>query len=175
MVACQYCGTTTKIARSDGTGAPQNVSKGIRTKHRWADRTAAELALPRLARELENLKERRTAALQLEQEHRKRSVVRKLQLVGATFVLMLIALPFVFTETLSLTGREYIADIAKWLWLGVTLFVTFSVYKRVHIEPNQSKEIDKSFDNQIDVIQSQIKANQSIVDSPLESNNCEFK
>lgn len=57
--ACGYCGNEMLVQRRGGTVALKAIEDGIRQVQKGTDRTAAELALVRLERELQNLRELR--------------------------------------------------------------------------------------------------------------------
>src|SRR3954470_2138593 len=64
--ACSYCGTQQRVQRSGGIVALRKVEGAIKAVQRGTDRTAAELALKRLAGELVEAEETRLKAIAME-------------------------------------------------------------------------------------------------------------
>ena len=62
-LACGYCGTSQRVERSGGAVSLRKVEAAINAVQRGTDRTAAELALPRLKAELQEIESQAHSAI----------------------------------------------------------------------------------------------------------------
>lgn len=65
---CAYCGSAQILERKGGTVSLKKVESAINAVQRGTDRTAAELAIPRLTRERDEVLQERAAALKAHAE-----------------------------------------------------------------------------------------------------------
>jgi cysteine sulfinate desulfinase/cysteine desulfurase-like protein len=63
VFACAFCGSQQRVERKGGTVALHKIKGAIKAVQRGTDRTAAELALPRLEKELAEIMSRKAYRL----------------------------------------------------------------------------------------------------------------
>jgi hypothetical protein len=162
--ACAYCGTTQRVERSGGIVSLRKVEGALKAVQRGTDRTAAELAIPRLTRELAEAKAEREEALKqntVTLEGAKRG--RRMAAIIAFFVLFiagpLVLAPFAAhpKTTYVLTGVWIVLFIAAPIWL----------FMKIKLPADRAKEIATASDTKIGRINEHLRANRQILDEPL--------
>lgn len=163
VFACGYCGTQQQVQRKGGTVALKRVEAAIQAVQRGTDRTAAELAMPRLAREMTQLQEQRAAAIAQAKDHFEGALRGRRMLTIITFVVVFFALPaFVGSGA---AGPGGIWGIPLTLgWLVACVMVPRYVYKKVKLPPDATATVAADFDQRIANVQAHIDANRRILD-----------
>jgi len=126
VFACAFCGTNQRVVTKGGTVSLQPVEQAIKEVQRGTDRTAAELAIPRLQAELKANELARKAALQQPFDIGEKK--DKLDLTVATSsaavaFLCFIALFFVTSGT---------AEVVLYFVLAVSILVGIATAYRYH-------------------------------------------
>ncbi len=163
LVACGYCATSQRVKRKGGTVSLQHVETAIKAVQRGTDRTAAELALPRLERELSEARQERAAILAAETQ-RIESLKR-----GRRYLTLIAFLAFFLGGPPLLMGpsideAESIATTASFMWFAGCVIVPVFVYKKTKIPPAQSSERVAEVDARIRRCLVHIQANRKILD-----------
>jgi len=159
VFACAYCGTQQQVQRQGGVVALRRVESAIRAVQRGTDRTAAELAMPRLQAELTGLYEAR-ARLLADASARFEAAVR-----GRRY-LTLVAFAMVVVGGLTLAsavdGAK--AQILNLLWLLSCVVVPVVVYRKVKMPTDNSGLFVRDIDERITRVNAHIEANRAILD-----------
>lgn len=157
VFACGYCGSEQRVERKGGIVALRKIESAIEAVQRGTDKTAAELAIPRLKRELAELDARQTECLV---EALRRIASQRYQrraLVAITFVGALMCWAYTADEMVNFPGK---AGIALALVFGLPLFV----FLRIKVGDGQIESINHEFEEQAAPIGKKIDANCAIAD-----------
>lgn len=165
--ACGYCGTQQQVERKGGIVALRRVEAAIQQVQRGTDRTAAELALARLAKEIAEAEAGRNAAVQLAWKNdgnarRDRIIVSLLVAVVSLSVFLILAKPL-----LNMEGT----------WHGLGIFMAFLasfiatawVFRRIRIPEEPVRRITDHWDPIINGLKSQVAANRAVLDKRTKS------
>lgn len=160
---CSYCGTAQIVERSGGVVSTRKLEAAISAVQRGTDRTAAELAMPRLNRELDEVMEQRAqvvhrAQLRLEEARSRR---RKMATI-ATFSVAILWAILVSPVTPQSGAGAYLASAAFW---AVVISVPVLVYKKFRMPKLDLVGDTERLDEKIDKIREHIKANRRILDT----------
>ena len=157
---CSYCGTELFAVRQGGTVALKPLVAAIEKLQAGADKTAAELAIPRLRDELEKLQKNRQkwevntqarvavtqAKIDKLRANRVAFADNFLLIGGAAIATMaaflFCAMPGLLTFARLETLRPYIVWIVFWLAVcGVVVYVIVSVRIRAHLRQSKTPQI----------------------------------
>jgi hypothetical protein len=139
---------------------------------RGTDRTAAELALPRLARELAEVEEQkqRAVAAVAAKVGAKRAKVRDTRL-GLTLLLFIVLSTVgstaLGTALFALDGPALVDSVLFWPHVLVCIAVPVWFFSRYRLPPEDTSEVAataRSFDERLEPIRAQIRANRAILD-----------
>ena len=159
--ACSYCGSSQMVERKGGAVTLRRVESAIHAVQRGTDRTAAELAIPRLTNELNQLTARRTEAIASEKETLRRARSGRKSLTILTLVV-------VFFGGLMLIGsatvRPAIQVFLNILWYIAVIAIPVFVFKTVKMPRISSKSVVSDIDMQIARVEEHLKANRRILD-----------
>lgn len=160
--ACSYCGTNQIVERAGGIVALKKVQTAIHAVQRGTDRTAAELALPRLNKELAEAQAARVAVQNASKEVMDRAKSgRKTLTIVTAFILFMVG-PMGIISAANVSDNLAVALVPVWFisMIAIPIFV----FRRVKLPADTSKEKLASADQAIDRIQKQIAANRAILD-----------
>ena len=161
--ACAYCGTTQIVERSGGVVALRKVESAIHAVQRGTDRTAAELAIPRLQRELTEAKAAKREVLAAFEERLVRAKSGRRKLTWIVFLALFFTGP-----TLAISvGSSYpvFGNILTVLIFLCIIVVPIFVYRKIKLPRDTRKEDTAKHDALIARLEDQLRANRSILDS----------
>jgi len=160
--ACGYCGSQQRVERKGGVVALQRVETAIKAVQRGTDRTAAELALPRLKRELEEVEAERAAALKASSDRRASAVRGRRKLSWIVFFVVFFGGPLVIAP---LAGKSDGAHAVLLLaWLVGTVAAPVFVYRKTKLPTDEIPKIKAKFDPRIERLKAHLDANRTILD-----------
>lgn len=159
VFACGYCGTQQKVQRRGGTVSLRRMEAAIHAIQRGTDRTAAELAMPRLTSELEKLVEARAFVLSSAQAEYERARRGRWKLAFIAFLVVFFGAP-------ALIGQAHAALMVPLtlVWVVASGLVPRYVYRKVKMPPKPGPEMVKSIDAEMAKVQAHIDANRRILD-----------
>jgi hypothetical protein len=158
--ACGYCGSQQRVERSGGTVALKKIEVAIRAVQRGTDLTAAELALPRLAKERQELKTEIAAAIVKANVGRTQARFVRMGLTIMAFPSIAIIIWPLFIKLFSINspGFEMLGGI-------IALIAPFIAYYGIKIPPDSSNRVTASYQEKVDKLLSRIEQNRNILDS----------
>ncbi|CAN7476587.1 hypothetical protein [Massilia sp. LjRoot122] len=157
--ACGYCGTSQIVERKGGVVSLKRFESAINAVQRGTDRTAAELAVPRLTRELAQVRLDKSSALHV--EHQNRSGARSGRM-------MLCAIVFLITSFGGLVaGSKLESPIIMLIALLASVSLPVYVFIKTKLPADRSAEIAAEFDNRIARLEASLQANRAVLDTPL--------
>ena len=159
--ACAYCGSAQILERKGGTVFLKKVENAITAVQRGTDRTAAELAIPRLTRERGEVLEERAAAFKAHKESRTRAGNRSAILNAIVFV------PVAFIG-LIISAAVFESHIAiKLLYIVVysasLLALAKFLQRKSKLPPFDSKRVASEYDVRLSQIDEHLRANREIL------------
>ncbi len=160
---CSYCGTAQIVERSGGVVSTRKLEAAINAVQRGTDRTAAELAMPRLTRELDELMSQRAQIVhrvQLRVEHAKTG--RHTMAIIATFVVVILWAIFVSPIEPKSTLGEILKIVVFWI---VAIGTPALVYRETKLPKIDLVQETEHLDEKIDKVREHIKANRRILDT----------
>ncbi len=162
--ACSYCGTTQVVQRSGGVVVLRKVQAAIHAVQRGTDRTAAELAIPRLTKELAEMQDARAngvklAKAKMESARKGRSNLTAL-VCGAMLVLWIWGM-----SSLPANISGWVEKTIAWAGLAVIVAVSTFVFQTVKLPKDSTREVLAHYDALIAKIEAQIAANRAILDA----------
>lgn len=161
--ACSYCGTEQIVERSGGIVWLRKVETAIRAVQKGTDRTAAELALVRLDRELADAQESKAALIHSADE--KPGKARAYRTV--VFLLSLVAGIFLFPIFLVIAFGEKLHGGHYFFWALAAIAGPIAVYQSIKIPPPDDIERDLiDINARIDQIEKDIAQNRIILNAP---------
>lgn len=153
-------GTSTPAAcrRSGGVVSTRNLEVAISAVQRGTDRTAAELAMTRLERELEGVRERRAQVIQQPESRLGKSKTdrRTIAIIAMACVAILWA---IFLGPTLDTAWQILC------FFGVVIGTLVLVYKKYRLPQFDLAQETKTLDEQIDRIEAHIQASRRILDT----------
>lgn len=162
--ACSYCGTTQVVQRSGGVVVLRKVQAAIHAVQRGTDRTAAELAIPRLNKELAEVQAVRANSVKLAKE--KMTSARK----GRSNLTALVAGALLILWVWGMASLP--ANINGWVlkaigWGGLAAIVAVStfVFQTIKLPKDSTPDVLARYDALIAKIEAQIAANRAILDA----------
>ena len=161
--ACGYCGSQQRVERKGGTVILSKIESMLKSVQRSSDRTAAELALPRLAKELSALESDLQLALASAAKRQMSASSIPLKRAALGFLAALLSGPIFWL----LGGESSIAKtVLTLLWIASIFVVPRFLYRRkVELPPDELPAIQAHFDLKIRAIKHQINANLETVRS----------
>lgn len=160
--ACGYCGTQQRAERKGGVVALKRVEAAIQGVQRGTDRTAAELALTRLAKEIAEAEASRNAAVRMAREQvsgaeRSRLIVTALVAVSSFSVCLFLVSPLVKMEG----GLGWLASFTAMLGAFVA---SGGVFRAMKIPEGAVRRITDHWDPIIKSLRSQVAENRALLD-----------
>lgn len=153
-------GTSTPAAcrRSGGVASTRKLEVAIIAVQRGTDRTAAELAMPRLARELEGVRKRRAQVIQQLESRLGKSKTDRRTIAIIAVVCVAILWAIFLGPTLD-TAWQILC------FFGVVIGTLVLVYKKYRLPQFDLAQETKTLDEQIDRIEAHIQANRRILET----------
>jgi hypothetical protein len=160
--ACGFCGTQQRVERMGGAVALKKVETAMKAVQRGTDRTAAELAMPRLQRELDGAVAEKASVLAGEKERIASAVRGRRQLTFVVFFAVLIGGPLVLAGVDAESPKVAIAGSV--LWLLASVVVPVFVYRRTKLPKDRSTHLTADVDARLNKVQAHIAANRAILE-----------
>lgn len=158
---CAYCGSAQVLERKGGTVSLKKVESAIHAVQRGTDRTAAELAIPRLTRERDEVRAERATALKAHAENYERARSGRFKLSAVIFV----ALVFIGgTVSGDINVNPTIQSVIRFVWMIAVFGIPIFVFRRVKLPPNDPKKVSGEYDVRLARIEEHLLANRSILD-----------
>jgi hypothetical protein len=161
--ACSFCGTAQRVERKGGIVALKRVEAAIHAVQRGTDRTAAELALVRLTKEIAEAEEKRAQAIAICCQKiaiAKRS--RLLATIGSFFITLIgmgILSGLVADKSRALSGLFAI------LTLIVPFIAPVFVFRKCNVPHGELKRITDLWDEHVGKLKAQLAANRAVLDA----------
>lgn len=163
--ACGYCGTNQVVQRSGGVIALRRVESAVQAVQRGTDKTAAELAVPRLQRELVEAQQAKAKAVEQAKTKRSRELGGRRLLTGlvATVIFCIgfgVVLWMLTWEPISSSVRT-----VAWIWLVTLVAAPTFVFYKTKLPPDTTAEALAPHDATIERIVQRIRENKAILDA----------
>lgn len=160
--ACSYCGTEQIVERSGGVVWLRKVEMAIQAVQRGTDRTAAELALVRLGRELAEAEAGKAALLQKASAEKTKAEEDRAKQTLASFAIVLVGVPlfFAFISNGNLKGWHF------FIWAFLLIAFPFAVYQSITMSFTDIRQPLENIDAHMAQIQKQIAHHRAILDAP---------
>lgn len=146
--------------------ALRKVEGAIQAVQRGTDRTAAELAMPRLQGELQAAHQERQALIKAVQDKHASARGGRLGLSIIVFFVFFMGLMFT-VMALAEKAPDWILQIVTYGGLLVALALTVWVFRTVKLPPKATKATTAELDARIERINAQIKSYRAILDQNL--------
>lgn len=160
--ACSYCGAEQIVERSGGIVCLKKVETAIHAVQRSSDRTAAELALVRLDRELDEAQASKAALIRTtDQQAIGVPIARAL----CSLMAMVIAAMLAPVLHAVFIGKHFHAGYLVF-WGIAILCVPIAVYRSLRRPPIDIQEPVAEIEARIANIEEQILSNRAIVEAP---------
>lgn len=172
--ACGYCGTSQIVERKGGVVQLKKVTDAIGKVQRGTDKTAAELALVRLPKELNSVVEQRfLLKRQLDNEYDQNWKLQLAAVVVVSFIALLIISLIVGKFLFLFSNSSEIPNIAIVIGIGSACVIGFFLNKYVSkvdmfsLTKISNKRINAlaNYDKKIQMLEKQIKDNYRIANS----------
>jgi DNA-directed RNA polymerase subunit RPC12/RpoP len=160
--ACGYCGSQQRVKRQGGVVALQKVETVIKAVQRGTDRTAAELALIRLRKELAELETERDIAISDAQERRSSALRGRRILTLLTFLIVFFGFPTLI-ETKADLSNGFPAFLAL-LWALGSVGLPIFVYRKTRLPTDSTPTVRGKYTESIQRIHEQVKAHRTLLD-----------
>lgn len=159
--ACSYCGTEQIVKRSGGVVWLKKIETAIRDVQQGTDRTAAELALVRLERELEAAQESKAELIREAQAKRNLAQAGRLMQCLIPFVAVFLIGPLII-----LLLDESFSGLSIFVWLAACVGVPALAFQSIKVLPIDIQPALTEIDARIAQIQERMEMNRSILDAP---------
>lgn len=173
--ACMYCGTEYAVNRGEGVISLSPITDEIKKVQIGVDKTASELAIVRINKELPDLSNDREKAKkelidwEATREIERNKIIRIIKERRRDIIAWTIAASFGVSLILTLLIRPsliifllfgtVISAINIWLVFSIDLF-NFSDEEKLHKFDNDSPEIEGYYKNKVDKLELMIKENE---------------
>lgn len=166
VFACGFCGSQQRVERKGGVVALRRVETAIKAVQRGTDRTAAELALSRLSRELSEAEEQQQYASDAAIESRESALRGRGMLTLVTLFGVVLA-GLVLQAALPSSTPGFVTFLVSIVWYIAIGAAPIFVFRTTRLPPGTSSEVVR-LDEAVRKLKSQIAANRAILDAPLE-------
>ena len=161
VFACGFCGTKQRVERKGGTVSLLKVEEAIRAVQRGTDRTAAELAIPRLSKELAELDAEMKAALTAAEKRRIAAESGRRILSLTSFFVLLLVGPLLIATVRNSSAATLTVTV---LWLASLVALPVFLYRQAKRAPDLSTSIRAHFQPRFERIKAHMDANRAILD-----------
>ncbi len=164
--ACGYCGTQQRVERKGGTVALKRVEAAIKAVQRGTDRTAAELALTRLAKEIPEAESQRKVAIAMAQKKAESARSGRLFASLGAAAISSLALIMVLVPVIGdkMPKDSAWGPVFAFVILGVPIVVGIFVYRRIKKPQSEVKKVTDLWDAHIVKLKGQLAANRALLD-----------
>ena len=163
---CRYCGTAQTVERLGELIALKAVKVSLDTVQRGTDRVAAELALPRLRKELDELEsDARVATSRALEQVNLASASRRKKVIGS-FLAAFFATPFIMLVTgITALGDRFkvVGFLVSCVWLLASVASPVFVYRKTKPQSNRLENVTYQFDERRKTLQAKIKTQLTIL------------
>lgn len=159
--ACGYCGTEQIVKRAGGTVWLKKIETAVRDVQKGTDRTAAELALVRLQRELEAAQESKAELVREAQTKRHRAQAGRLMHCLIPFLAVFLIGPFII-----ILLNETFTGLPVFVWLVACVGVPVLAFRSIKMPPIDIQPPLAEIDARIAQIQERMEMNRAILDAP---------
>lgn len=157
---CSYCGSAQIIERSGGVIATRKIETALKAVQRGTDRTAAELAIPRLTRELAEAQSARADILATARKSGERAMRARRKAALITFCAMFFLGPLAIAGT-GVTMGTFLAL----LWTVALIAVPIWVYNNYQLPSDKVPEATVEIDARIARLEEHLRANRTILET----------
>jgi DNA-directed RNA polymerase subunit RPC12/RpoP len=164
--ACSYCGTAQQVERRGGIVALKRVETAIKAVQRGTDRTAAELALVRLAREIAEAEANRELAIEITSKKVASARNGRLGLAIVMYIVSFWLVMMLFVTLHEKTGKnKFVGAAGTLLMLVAPLVVAVFVFRRTKLPVNEVQKVRDTWDDYLKKLRSQVAANRALLDT----------
>ena len=157
---CAHCGSAQILERQGGIISLKKVENSLHAIQRGTDRTAAELAIPRLTQEKQQILALRAQALEAHQKKRAHARGRRLTLAGISFLVLLLAGPTAINQ-IKMTALNTALTLA---WMLSLIVIPVLVFLKTRMPRSTSaQQVISDYDAQLASIEAHLQANRAIV------------
>jgi hypothetical protein len=156
---CSYCGTAQIVERSGGAIATRKIETVLQAVQRGTDRTAAELAIPRLTRELAEAQSARADILATARKSGDRAMRARRNAALITFGVI------VFFGPVLAAGIGALGGFFTLIWAVAIIAVPIWVYNHYQLPADKVPEATAALDARIAHLEAHLQANRSILDT----------
>lgn len=156
--ACSYCGTEQIVERSGGVVWLRKVEAAIKAVQSGTDRTAAELALVRLHRELEEAKENKAELIRAADAKLSRARDERKAHTLIIFAIALFVLPFIIALVNSKPN-----GFSVLVWLAGTFGISTLAFRSIEMPYIDTRQAVAEVDDRIAKIEKHIHLNRAIL------------
>ncbi len=161
QLTCAFCGTPQLVERGGGAVSLRRVEATLEAVQRSADRTAAELAIPRLLRERQELQQKRAVALAAEQERHVRARSRR---SGRAWIAFFATLLLGGLVQRSLAEVPVFSDLFSIAWMLLLIGAPWFVWRTTEMPRGGTPKDVAEFDAKLMRVEQHIAANRSLLD-----------
>lgn len=160
--ACSYCGTEQIVERSGGVVWLRKLETAIQAVQKGTDRTASELALARLGRELDECQKAKAGLLEAAHAEKARAEENRARQALASFVIAFITIPLFFAIVIGKNFKDW-----YWLiWIAAIIGIPSVVYQSTTMSLTDIRQPLADIDAHMAQLQEQIDHHRAIVDAP---------
>lgn len=159
--ACGYCGTQQIVKRAGGAVWLKKIETAVRDVQKGTDRTAAELALVRLERELEEAQEARATLVREADSKRAMANAGRLLHGLVPFVAVFLIGPFII-----ILLNETFSVLSVLVWLAACVGVPVLAFLSIKLPPIDIQPSLAEIDARIAQIHERMEMNRAILDAP---------
>jgi predicted RNA-binding Zn-ribbon protein involved in translation (DUF1610 family) len=156
---CSYCGAAQIIERSGGAIATRKIETVLQAVQRGTDRTAAELAMPRLTRELAEAQSARADILATARKSGDRAMRARRKAALITFCVVLFLGPLAAGMAGSMGG------FFSLIWSVAIIAVPIWVYKNFQLPADKGLDATAAIDARISHLEEHLRVNRSILNT----------
>lgn len=157
---CSYCGAAQIIERSGGVIATRKIETALKAVQRGTDRTAAELAIPRLTRELAEAQSTRADIVAVARKSGDRAMRARRKAALITFCVVL------FLGPLAAAGMGgSMGGFFTLIWSVATIAVPIWVYNNFQLPADKVLDATAAIDARISHLEEHLRVNRSILDT----------
>lgn len=157
---CSYCGAAQIIERSGGALATRKIETVLQAVQRGTDRTAAELAIPRLTRELAEAQSARADILATARKSGDRAMRARRKAALITFCVMF------FLGPLAMAGMGVaMGTFLALIWSVAIIAVPIWVYNNFQLPAEKVLDATAAIDARISRLEEHLRVNRSILDT----------
>lgn len=160
---CSYCGTAQVVERSGGVISTRKLETAINAVQRGTDRTAAELAMPRLDRELAQAMVER--AKLIEQSKKRIATARSSRLYVAIIAFFCAAILGLMVLMALSPKSVVLSTILSLAWFVGIFAAPILVFVKFKMPQDNADVVVHSIDDRIEAIEQRIAANRRILDA----------